>query len=106
MALITYIEFNGTAHQIDVEPGMTVMQGAVYQDVPGIEASCGGACACATCHIYVDLAWIAIVGDPNQQEAEMLDFAEHRQATSRLSCQIAVSEALDGMVVRMPETQG
>ena len=106
MARITYIEHDGTAHPIEVAPGLSVMQGAVNEGVPGIDATCGGACACATCHVFVDPAWLATVGPPNPEEAEMLDFAEDRRDNSRLSCQIAVSDVLDGLVVRLPASQG
>ena len=105
MAKITYIEFNGTEHVIDVKPGLTVMEGAVKNNVPGIDADCGGACACATCHVYVDPAWAAKAGERNAMEESMLDFAENVQDNSRLSCQIKVTEELDGIVVRLPESQ-
>ncbi|MGF1454787.1 MAG: 2Fe-2S iron-sulfur cluster-binding protein [Alphaproteobacteria bacterium] len=105
MAKITYIEFNGTTHEIDVDNGMTVMEGAVKNSVPGIDADCGGACACATCHVYVDAAWADKVGPRADMEESMLDFAEDVRAESRLSCQITVSDALDGLIVRLPENQ-
>lgn len=106
MPTITYIEFDGTAHIVEVAAGMSVMQGAMHHGIPGIDATCGGACACATCHVFVDPAWIDAAGTPGDDEADMLEFAENRQENSRLSCQIAVSDVLDGLVVRMPETQG
>jgi 2Fe-2S ferredoxin len=105
MAKITYIEFNGTEHVIDVKPGLTVMEGAVKNNVPGIDADCGGACACATCHVYVDPAWQNRTGEKNAMEESMLDFADNVESNSRLSCQIMVSDALDGLIVRMPESQ-
>lgn len=107
MPQITYIEFNGTAHTVEVPVGKSVMQGAVQNNVPGIDADCGGECACATCHVYVDAAWLPKVGLPveGSQEASMLSFAAVKQPDSRLSCQIPVTEALDGLVVRMPEGQ-
>ncbi len=105
MAKITYIEFNGTEHVIEVKPGLTVMEGAVKNNVPGIDADCGGACACATCHVYVDPAWTEKTGTPSAMEESMLDFAEAVEPNSRLSCQIKVTEALDGLSVRMPESQ-
>jgi 2Fe-2S ferredoxin len=105
MAKITYIEFNGTENVINVEPGMSVMQGAVKNGVKGIDADCGGACACATCHVYVDPAWTAKTGEQNDIEKSMLDFAENVAPNSRLSCQINVTEELDGLIVRMPESQ-
>lgn len=106
MPKITYIEHNGTEHVIDVPNGLSVMEGAVRNLVPGIDADCGGACACATCHVYVDAAWVEKTGTRETMEDSMLDFAEDVQDNSRLSCQIKVSDALDGLVVRMPEHQG
>jgi ferredoxin, 2Fe-2S len=105
MAKITYIEFNGTEHVIDVKPGQSVMEGAVKNNVPGIDADCGGACACATCHCYVDDSWSDKTGTRSAMEDSMLDFAENVEPNSRLSCQIKVTEELDGLVVRMPESQ-
>ncbi len=105
MAKITYIEHDGTAHEIDVQNGLTVMEGAVKNSVPGIDADCGGACACATCHVYVDPAWYGKTGTRESMEESMLDFAEDVRETSRLSCQITVSDALDGLVVRLPKSQ-
>jgi 2Fe-2S ferredoxin len=102
---ITYIEFNGDAHVIDVKVGSTVMEGAVMNGVPGIDADCGGACACATCQVYVDAAWLAKAGDKNIIEESMLGFADNVKGNSRLACQITVIEELDGLVVRMPESQ-
>ena len=84
---------------------MTVMEAAVRNSVPGIAAECGGACACATCHVYVDEAWRETTGKPEQMEEDMLDFAFDIRAESRLSCQIKVTDALDGLVVRIPEKQ-
>jgi ferredoxin, 2Fe-2S len=105
MVKITYIEFNGNQHVVDVKPGSTVMEGAVKNGVPGIDADCGGACACATCHVYVDAAWQAKTGERNAMEESMLDFADNVKPNSRLSCQIKVTEELDGLVVRMPASQ-
>ena len=105
MAKITYIEFNGTEHVVDVKPGLSVMEGAVKNNIPGIDADCGGACACATCHVYVDEAWRDKVGAPTPMEEDMLDFGFDLRANSRLSCQIKVTPALDGLVVRTPERQ-
>jgi 2Fe-2S ferredoxin len=105
MPTVTYIEHNGTAHKIEVAIGQSVMQGAVDNNVPGIDADCGGECACATCHVFVDEAWLAKTGTPSEQEASMVSFAATAQPNSRLSCQITVTEALDGLVVRMPEAQ-
>ena len=107
MPKVTYIEVNGTAHEIEVPVGMSVMRGAVSNGVPGIDADCGGECACATCHVYIDPAWEAQVGrpEPDSLEESMLSFAAVTEPNSRLSCQITVTEALDGLVVRMPEGQ-
>ena len=105
MAKITYIEFNGTPHEVDVPSGLSVMEGAIDNNLPGIEAECGGACSCATCHVYVDPAWIAATGSPDHLEQDMLECAMDLQDNSRLSCQIEVCDELDGLVVRMPELQ-
>jgi 2Fe-2S ferredoxin len=107
MPTITYIEFDGKRHPIEVPAGKSVMQGAVDNNVPGIDADCGGECACATCHVYIDAAWLDRIGLPpaGSQEATMLSFAAVTRPDSRLSCQIKVSDALDGLIVRMPEGQ-
>ena len=105
MAKITYIDSTGTARPIDAEIGSTVMETAIKNDVPGIEAECGGACACATCHVYVDDAWREKVGGPSPMEEDMLDFGYDVKPSSRLSCQIKVTDELDGLVVRTPERQ-
>ncbi|HTM80491.1 2Fe-2S iron-sulfur cluster-binding protein [Asticcacaulis sp.] len=105
MAKITYIENDGKAHTIEAKPGQSVMEGAVKNNIPGIDADCGGACACATCHVYVDDAWVEKTGKASVMEESMLDFANDLQPTSRLSCQIIVSDALDGLIVRLPENQ-
>jgi 2Fe-2S ferredoxin len=105
MTTINIIAFDGTAFAIDAPDGSTVMENAIKQSVPGIEAECGGACACATCHVYVDDAWTDAVGQPEAMEEDMLDFAYDVRPTSRLSCQIKVKPALHGLVVRVPERQ-
>ena len=105
MAKITYIEFDGTKHEIDVAPGLSVMQGAVGNSVQGIIGECGGACSCATCHVYVDSAWINRVGERSATEAALLEEVIDGQPNSRLSCQIKVTEDLDGLVVRLPAKQ-
>lgn len=105
MAKITYIAHDGTRFDVDAENGSTVMENAIKNAVPGIEAECGGACACATCHVYVDGAWSDKVGSPEAMEEDMLDFAYDVQASSRLSCQIKVTDDLDGLVVKVPERQ-
>jgi 2Fe-2S ferredoxin len=105
MPRITYIEYDGNEHSVDVAEGMTVMEGAVSNLIPGIDADCGGACACATCHVYVEKHWSDKIGDPGDIEKTMLEFAEDAADNSRLACQIRVTAALDGLVVRMPESQ-
>ncbi len=105
MAKIKYIEHNGKEHVVDVQTGMTVMEGAVKNLIPGIDADCGGACACATCHVYVDNAWLGKIDPMQEMEKTMLDFAEGVEPTSRLSCQIRITDALDGLTVRMPKSQ-
>lgn len=105
MPKITYVEQNGAKHEVDVAPGLSLMEGAVNNLVPGIDADCGGACACATCHIYVEPEWTDKTGAKTDMEETMLDFAEGVQDTSRLACQIKVSDDLDGLVVRLPEAQ-
>ena len=105
MAKIKYIEFNGNEHEIDVSNGLTVMEGAIKNKIPGIDADCGGACACATCHVYVDNKWIEKLSPKDDSEEDMLDFAFEVKSNSRLSCQITVSDELDGLVVNMPEKQ-
>ncbi|CDX19580.1 2Fe-2S iron-sulfur cluster-binding protein [Mesorhizobium sp.] len=106
MTKLTFIANDGTQFDVDAENGSTVMENAIRNAVPGIEAECGGACACATCHVYVDEAWTAEVGEPEAMEEDMLDFAYDVRPNSRLSCQIKVRDALDGLVVRVPERQG
>lgn len=105
MIKITYIESDSTEHAVEVRPGVSVMEGAVTNNVPGIDADCGGACACATCHVYVDEQWRAAVGDRTEMESSMLDFANGVEPNSRLSCQIKVTDALDGLIVRLPRSQ-
>ena len=105
MAKITYIEFDGTEHVVEVRNGLSVMEGAIKNNVPGIDADCGGACACATCHVYVDEAWGEKTGKPSAMEESMLDFADEVKPNSRLSCQIRVTADMDGLVVRLPERQ-
>ena len=106
MAKITYIEANWTEHVIDVPNGLTVMEGARDNDVPGIEADCGGACACSTCHVYVAPDWVDRLPPKDEMEADMLDFAwQPDPLRSRLTCQIRVTDAVDGLVVQIPERQ-
>ena len=105
MPKITFIESNGTEQTVEAEIGMTVMEAAVKNMVPGIEAECGGACSCATCHIYVEDSWREATGSPDEMEEDMLDFAFDVRETSRLSCQIPITDALDCLVVRIPDKQ-
>ncbi len=106
MAKIIYIEHGGKEHVVDVANGMTVMEGARDNNIPGIEADCGGACACSTCHVYVDAAWVEKLPAKDDMEVDMLDFAfEPDETRSRLTCQVKVTDALDGLVVQMPEKQ-
>ena len=105
MAKITYIEFDGTEHVVDVAKGLSVMEGAVKNLIPGIEADCGGACACATCHIYVEESWQDKLEAATEMELSMLDFAENVKDNSRLACQIPVTDELDGLIVHTPESQ-
>ncbi|MEM6650600.1 MAG: 2Fe-2S iron-sulfur cluster-binding protein [Pseudomonadota bacterium] len=106
MVKLTYIEHDGTSHEVDAETGLTVMEVAVKQGIPGIDADCGGACACATCHVHVDPAFTEKTGEPSSMEESMLDFASERDETSRLSCQIKISEELEGLIIRLPQFQG
>jgi 2Fe-2S ferredoxin len=102
---ITYIEANGKEHVVVAPVGHSVMEAAVKLSVPGIDAECGGAMVCATCHVYVDRAWRNAIPEPSDEERSMLEFAHEVGEGSRLSCQIAVTAALDGLIVRMPESQ-
>jgi 2Fe-2S ferredoxin len=106
MPKITYVDSQGEARTVKGEVGSTVMETAIKNNVPGIEAECGGACACATCHVYVDDAWVEKTGGPSPMEEDMLDFAVDVRPTSRLSCQIKVTEELDGLTVTTPISQG
>src|SRR4249920_2130644 len=105
MPKIIYIDAAGETRTVDAVVGSTVMETAIKNNVPGIEAECGGACACATCHIYVDEAWRAKTGEPSPMEQDMLDFGYDVRPNSRLSCQIKVTQDIDGLVVRTPERQ-
>ena len=105
MAKITFIQPDGAKQTVTAENGMTVMEAAKRDVISGIEAECGGACACATCHIYIDADWTAKTGKPAAMEEDMLDFAFDVRTESRLCCQIKVSDALDGLIVRVPAKQ-
>ena len=106
MPKITYIEHSGKSHTIDVPKELTVMEGAVQNNIPGIDADCGGSCACATCHVYIDEKWFGKLPKKESAEEDMLDMAFEAKRLSRLSCQLTVSDSLDGLVVKMPSKQG
>ena len=106
MLKLKMIGNDDTVYELEVQPGSTVMENAVRHGVPGIDAECGGACACATCHVYVDADWMEKVGEPEPMEEDMLDFAADLRANSRLSCQIEMRPELDGLTVRIPDKQG
>ena len=106
MAKITYIEHSGKSHTCEVPNELTVMEGALQNNIPGIDADCGGACACATCHVYVDAKWFDKLVKKESAEEDMLDMAYEPKKFSRLSCQITVEDNLDGLVVKMPSKQG
>ena len=105
MAKITYITSDAKVHEIDVSNGLTIMEGAVQNDIPGIDADCGGGMACATCHVYVKEEWFDRINKKSEGEDDMLDQAFEPKKNSRLSCQIIVSDDLDGLIVEMPEKQ-
>jgi len=106
MPKITYIEHNGKIHVVEVPNGLSVMEGAVQNNIPGIDADCGGSCACATCHVYVDEKWFSKLPNKEDAEEDMLDMAFEPNKSSRLTCQITVIDDLDGLVVKMPSKQG
>ena len=105
MPKITYIENNGTSHTVDVAEGLTVMEGAVQNNIPGIDADCGGGMACATCHVYVKDEWFDKINKKSEGEDDMIDQAYEPNLSSRLSCQIIVSDELNGLIVHLPEKQ-
>ncbi len=106
MAKIIYVEWNGTRHEVEVANGMTVMEGARDNNIPGIDADCGGACACSTCHAYIDPEWVEKLPAKDAMEEDMLDFAyETDEVRSRLTCQVKVTDDLDGLIVQLPEKQ-
>jgi ferredoxin, 2Fe-2S len=105
MVRIIFRDHTGHDREVQAEPGSTVMEAAIRNGIPGILAECGGACACATCHVYVDEAHMPLVGEPEPMEEDMLDFAFDVRPTSRLSCQIRVRENLDGLIVTTPQKQ-
>ena len=105
MAKITYIEHNGKSHSVEVKNGLSVMEGAVQNNIPGIDADCGGGMACATCHVYVKEEWFDKINPKTEGEDDMIDQAHQPNKFSRLSCQISVSDEIDGLVVNLPEKQ-
>lgn len=105
MPIVKFLEFDGSEHEIEVSVGTSVMRAAVDNGVPGIDGDCDGQCACATCHIYVDSAWLPQTGERTLTEEELLSFASATEPNSRLACQIKMTNALDGLVVRMPASQ-
>jgi len=105
MPKITFIDYQGSETNVEAELGQSLMEVATQNDVSGIDADCGGACACATCHVYVSADWVAKLGGPEDLEAEMLEVAEETKENSRLACQISIGEELDGLVVTTPESQ-
>lgn len=105
MPSITFIEHNGNEHQVSIEVGQSVMQAATFAGLPGISADCGGACACATCHAYVDEAWIGHFGPAQGTEKDMLENVPMLMPNSRLTCQLVVTADMDGLTLRLPESQ-
>ena len=106
MPKITYIEHTGKSHTVELPNDISVMEGAIQNNIPGIDADCGGACACATCHVYVDDKWFDKLPKKENAEEDMLDQAFEPNKSSRLACQITVSEKFDGLIVKMPSKQG
>ena len=105
MPKVIFIDYQGSQQSVDAQVDQSLMEAAVDNDVAGIDADCGGACACATCHVYIDQDWVAKVGQPEDIEAEMLSVAEEVQENSRLSCQVMLTEEMDGIIVTTPESQ-
>ena len=105
MPKVTFIAHNGSRHDVEAPNGLSLMRAAIDNNVPGIDGDCGGQCACATCHVFVDAPWSALTGPRTQREDEMLNFAAELRDSSRLACQIEFSDALDGLVVSLPEGQ-
>ena len=105
MPKITYIENNGKSHTVEVDKGLTVMEGAVQNNIPGIDADCGGSMSCATCHVYVKEEWYNKINEKSEGEDDMLDQAYDPNKFSRLSCQISVTDEIDGLVVDLPKKQ-
>lgn len=106
MPVVTFIQPDGVPKQAQLEVGQTLMEGAILNGVKGIVAECGGACSCATCHVIVDPSWWSKVGNAEEDEVDMLEFATDSGATSRLGCQVKLTDAMNGLVVRIPDIQG
>jgi len=106
MTKIIFVEANGETSEIEASNGATIMEVAIQNGIKGIVGECGGACTCATCHVYVDDKWVQKTGEPSANEEDMLDFASDVRQTSRLSCQLKISDELDGLIVHVPERQG
>ena len=105
MVKVTFVSSDGTRREVEIAEGETAREAALFNDVPGIDGDCGGVCACATCHVYVEPEWVERLGPQTDMEQSMLDFAEDVRPASRLACQIKITGELDGLVVRMPESQ-
>lgn len=105
MTKVSFITYDGVQHDVEADAGSTVMEAAMRNGVPGIEADCGGACACGTCHVYIEAEWLNALPPRVDTEAEMLEFAAYPQANSRLACQIRLTAALEGLTVRLPVSQ-
>ncbi len=105
MTRVNFIQHDGARHQIDTEDGYSLMEVAINNNISGIDGDCGGVCACATCHVYVDDAWMAMLGDRTDTETDMLELAADVTERSRLACQIKVEAALEGLTVHLPESQ-
>ncbi|MDB5582411.1 MAG: Ferredoxin [Bradyrhizobium sp.] len=105
MVKVTYVESDGVSHGVDVPAGMNLMSGALNNGVPGIEGDCGGAAACATCRVFLDPVWLAIAGPAGPDEREMIDLTDDSAENTRLSCQIIASEALEGLILKLPAAQ-
>ena len=105
MSKITYKDFKGNSKTIDVENGLSIMEGAIQNDIPGIDADCGGAMACATCHVYVEEEWFDKIPKAEEAEVDMIEMAHEPKKNSRLSCQIIVTDKLEGLVIKTPEKQ-
>ena len=105
MVKLTYVESNVTEYTVDVDEGLSIMEGAVSNSIPGIDADCGGGCACATCMIFVDIEWKEKINPMSEEEESMIDFHEYKDENSRLSCQIPVTAEMDGMILKLPESQ-